>query len=202
MMGMPVAGMLISRRWDSRRLLFFGSIVTAAGTFALSFLNLNAGPWDFLIPQLVIGLGLSFTFVPLATITVDPIPAADMGYATSIIALMRNVGGGLGISAVTTLVARRQQFHHAILASGVGLYDAGGRRDRGAARGARARGRVAGSATNEAVALVGALVSRQALAMSYLDAFRVLGDPALRVSAPLVWIMQRRKTDALPVAAE
>ena len=202
LLGMPVAGMLISRRWDTRRLLFFGSIVTAAGTFALSFLNLNAGPWDFLLPQLVIGLGLSFTFVPLSTITVDPIPLADMGYATSITSLMRNVGGGIGISAVTTLVARRQQFHHAILAAGVGPYDPQAVSLIAGLREALVRaGSSAAGATNEAIALIGGLVNRQALAMSYLDAFRVLAL-LLLATAPLVWIMQRRTTDMRPGAGE
>jgi DHA2 family multidrug resistance protein len=192
MLGMPIAGVLISRRWDIRRLLFFGSLTTALGTFALSYLNLNAGPTDFLTPQLVIGLGLSFTFVPLATITVDPIPSPEMGYATSIIALMRNIGGGVGISMVTTLLARRQQFHRAMLAANLGSYD----RPTSAAMTrlgtalAHAGAPAAGAETG-ALAILSGLINRQALAMSYLDGFRVLAL-LLFITAPLVWLMHRR----------
>ncbi len=198
MIGMPIAGMLISRRWDTRRLLFVGSVATAAGTFGLSYLNLDAGPWNFLAPQLIIGAGLSFTFVPLATITVDPIPPQEMGYATSIIALMRNIGGGVGISMVTTLLARRQQFHHAVLAANIGPYDPRARvllDDIGRAL-VRAGAPAAGARTG-ALALVAGLINRQALALSYLDGFRLLAL-LLLCTAPLVWLMRRRDTDLAP----
>jgi MFS transporter, DHA2 family, multidrug resistance protein len=195
MAGMPLAGVLISRRWDTRRLLFAGALATALGTWLLSYLNLNAGPWDFLWPQLVIGAGLSFTFVPLATITVDPIPAPEMGYATSIIALMRNIGGGIGISAVTTLLARRTEFHRAMLAANVGPYDPQAAQMLAHLQAALTRaGASAAGARDQSVALLAGLVHRQALVMSYLDGFRALALLML-LAAPLVWIMQRRATD-------
>jgi hypothetical protein len=72
---------------------------------------------QFFWPQIVMGAGSSFMFVPLAAITVDPTPQEKMGYATSLIALARNVGAGIGISAFTAFVARREQFHQARLAA-------------------------------------------------------------------------------------
>jgi DHA2 family multidrug resistance protein len=193
MIGMPIAGILISRRWDIRRLLFTGSLLTAGGTFALSYLNLNAGPWNFLAPQLVIGAGLSLTFVPLSTITVDPIPPQEMGYATSIIALMRNVGGGVGISMVTTLLARRQQFHHAMLAAQVGPYDPWTVATLAQIRASLVHaGTAAAAAGNGALALLAGVINQQALALSYLDGFRVLAMLLLS-TAPLVWLMRRRE---------
>ncbi len=193
LIGMPVAGILISRRWDTRRLLFFGVVTAAIGTYALSSLSLDAGPWNFLVPQLVIGLGLAFTFVPLATVTVDPIAPEDMGYATSIIALMRNIGGGIGISAVTTLLARRAQFHRATLAAHVGAYDprVTSLLERLSAELVQG-GSSAGHAAAQALAMVSGLLNRQAAAMSYLDAFRVLALLML-LTAPLVWVMRRPK---------
>jgi hypothetical protein len=73
-----------------------GLIVSAIGAYMFSYLNLDAGPWNFFWPQIVMEAGLSFMFVPLATITVDPIRQEEMGYATSLIALARNLGAGLG----------------------------------------------------------------------------------------------------------
>ena len=114
---MPLAGYLIARRWDMRALLTGGLIVSAIGGYMFSYLNLNVGPWNFLWPEIVMGAGLSFMFVPLATITVDPIPQEEMGYATSLIALARNLGAGIGISVFATFVARREQFHQLRLAA-------------------------------------------------------------------------------------
>ena len=56
---------------------------------------------------------MALVFVPLTTVAMDPIPLESMGYATSIYSLMRNVGSSIGISFVTTMLARRAQFHQA-----------------------------------------------------------------------------------------
>jgi DHA2 family multidrug resistance protein len=48
---------------------------------------------------------------------VDPIPQQEMGYATSVIALARNLGAGIGVSVFTALVARREPLHQARLAA-------------------------------------------------------------------------------------
>jgi MFS transporter, DHA2 family, multidrug resistance protein len=192
---MPIAGMLISRRWDMRRLLTFGVLVAAIGMVMLSLLSLQAGPLNFVLPQLVIGLGLSFTFVPLATITVDPIPAEQMGYATSIIALMRNIGGGVGISAVTTLLARREQMHHLILSANVNSYSPPSEGFLAGLRGLLTRqGTGIAGAHTGALQMLDALVNRQATVLSYLDAFRVLALLFV-VAAPLIWIMRRAQAD-------
>ena len=57
------------------------------------------------------GAALALLFVPLTTATMDPIPKEEMGNATSMFNLMRNLGGGFGIAAATTFLFRRQQFH-------------------------------------------------------------------------------------------
>ena len=50
---------------------------------------------------------MSLLFVPLTTVTMDPIPREQMGNATSLFNLMRNIGGSIGIASVTTIVADR-----------------------------------------------------------------------------------------------
>jgi len=188
---MPIAGILISRRWDMRKMLFFGTLTAAAGLYGFSLLNLNAGPWNFVLPEAIMGLGFSFIFVPLATITVDPIPAEQMGYATSIIALMRNIGGGLGISAVTTLLARREQFHQDRLAAHITSFNPGTApllhemHQRLAQHGVNFTG-----SGQHALQLLYDLVLRQAAVLSYLDAFRFLTLLFIVVS-PLVWLMRK-----------
>lgn len=188
---MPVAGILISRHWDMRRMLFFGTLMAAAGLFGFSLLNLSAGPWNFVLPEAVMGLGFSFIFVPLATITVDPIPAEQMGYATSIIALMRNIGGGLGISAVTTLLARREQFHQERLASHITRFSPltapllAGLHQKVSQYGMNFAG-----AGRHSLQLLYDVLLKQAAVLSYLDAFRVLTLLFVVVS-PLVWLMRK-----------
>ena len=188
---MPIAGILIGKRWDMRVLLSAGLAVSGIGVFLFSFMNLNAGPWNFVWPEMVMGAGLSFMFVPLATITVDPIPQEEMGYATSLIALARNLGAGIGISVFTAFEVRREQFHQmrlgASAAQGQGLPAnllaelKGYLRQQGAGQ---------GGATHGALALFYRRLLQHASALSYLDGFRVMAV-LLFAAIPIVWIMKK-----------
>ena len=73
LIGMPVIGMLIGRI-DPRKMVAGGLIGGACTLFWLGELNLHAGYWDIFWPQFLQGLGLSLLFVPLTTISMDPIP--------------------------------------------------------------------------------------------------------------------------------
>jgi DHA2 family multidrug resistance protein len=71
---------------------------------------MNAGDWDIFWPQFLRGQALAPLFIPLTTITMDPIPKEERGNATSILFnLMRNIGGSIGIASATTLLARHTQ---------------------------------------------------------------------------------------------
>ena len=101
LIGMPMVGLLIGRI-DPRKMVAVGLIVGAVTLFWLGQLNLNAGYWDIFWPQFFQGLGLSALFVPLTTISMDPIPRERMGNATSLFNLMRNLGGSIGIASTGT----------------------------------------------------------------------------------------------------
>jgi len=188
---MPIAGYLISKRWDMRGLLSGGLVVSAIGAYLFSYLNLNAGPWNFLWPQIVMGAGLSFMFVPLATITVDPIPQHEMGYATSLIALARNLGAGIGISVFTAFVARREQLHQVRLSASMGQEQLiPSQTLSGLQALLQHAGENSVSAAHQALGLIYQQVLAVASELSYLDGFRVMAV-LLLVAVPLVWIMKK-----------
>lgn len=188
---MPIAGYLIGRRWDMRALLSGGLIVSAIGAYMFSYLNLNAGPWDFFWPQIVMGAGLSFMFVPLATITVDPIPQHEMGYATSLIGLARNLGAGIGISVFTAFEAHREQFHQVRLAAQTA-------QDQGLVSGMVSGverhlwrlGESSGVAAHQAKGTFYHQLLQHAAALSYLDGFRLMAV-LMFLAVPFVWIMKK-----------
>jgi DHA2 family multidrug resistance protein len=188
---MPLAGFLIGRRWDMRAMLFVGMLVSAVGVYSFSLLDLSAGPWNFVWPQILMGAGLSFTFVPLATITVDPIPSEEMGYATSVIALLRNIGASVGISIVATVLSRSRQAHQTRLVANV---TGSSNILRNTIAGLRAdflsHGVGAVQATKEAMAMVYRMALQQAAVLSYIDGFRLLAV-LFAIAAPLVWIMRK-----------
>src|SRR5689334_2030847 len=102
---MPLVGVLMSK-FEARKLMAFGFLVAAYSMWMLSEINLNAGYWDVFWPQFIQGVAMGFLFVPLTTVTHDPIPKEQMGNATSIFNLLRNIGGSIGISYVVTMTAR------------------------------------------------------------------------------------------------
>jgi MFS transporter, DHA2 family, multidrug resistance protein len=105
---MPLVGILISRV-DARKLLVLGCVGTGVSMYMFSVLSLNLGYWNIFWPQLLQGMSMATIFIPLTTVTMDPIPLDKMGNATSIFNLMRNVGGSVGIATATTIVARSSQ---------------------------------------------------------------------------------------------
>src|SRR5205814_10562221 len=115
---MPVVGTALVR-FDPRKLLACVLLGASWTLYALSNLNLNAGYWDVFWPQFVQGASLALLFVPLTTATMDPIPKEEMGNATSMFNLMRNLGGSVGIASGTTFLFRRQQLHTHLLGAQV-----------------------------------------------------------------------------------
>src|SRR5215469_14012356 len=166
---MPVVGILTGKV-DSRKLLAVGLIATACAMFMVSAFNLNVGFWDFWWPLMLQGAGLGLIFVPLTTVTNDPIPRERMGNATSIFNLMRNIGASMGISAVTTLQFRRMQAHINYLGQHV---DAANPATRNALEGLRnmfmTKGADAVTAQKQALAAIWGTVERQASMLSYND---------------------------------
>ncbi len=187
---MPIVGAIMIR-FDPRKLLTLGVGVAAFTLFQLSWLNLYSGYWDVFWPQFIQGLAMALLFVPLTTITMDPIPKENMGNATSIFNLMRNLGGSMGIANVTTIVARHTQMHINDLAAHVNAYALDARMTMSGLAGAFAsRGQDPSTASHSAYAATFGMVVQQAAMLSFVDAFWLLGLTFLLI-IPLIYIMKK-----------
>jgi DHA2 family multidrug resistance protein len=196
---MPVVGILMSKI-EPRKLLGTGLVVSAFSLFSLSRLNLNAGYWDIFWPQLLQGTAMGLLFVPLTTLTNGGIPKEEMGNATSLFNLMRNMGASIGIAGVTTTVARHSQSHINILSAHVTSGDQAAVAMLSSLKnGMMAHGMDATTAANQAYAAMFGLVERQAAMLSYVDAFRLLAAMFILV-LPLILIMRKPKGAAGPEA--
>src|SRR4051795_2690358 len=131
--GMPMIGLLIGRI-DARKMVATGLLIGGFTLLWLGQVNLHAGYWDIFWPQFLQGLGLSALFVPLTTISMDPIPRERMGNATSLFNLMRNLGGSIGIAVTGTLLARNQQAYINTFGAHVDAYSPASQRAFEAAR--------------------------------------------------------------------
>src|SRR5207247_10843753 len=111
---MPIVGLLVAKT-DPRKLLSIGLIGAALSLYALGSLNLGVGYWDIFWPQFFQGLSMGLVFVPLTTVTMSLIAREEMGNATSIFNLMRNLGGSVGIATIATMLSRNPQTQYNIL---------------------------------------------------------------------------------------
>lgn len=191
--GMPVVG-LIMLKFDPRKMLALGMVVCGLTLFQLSRLNLDAGFWDFCWPQFFMGLSLGLVFVPLTTISMAPIRKENMGNATSLFNLVRNLGGSIGISAVSTMQTRFQQRNINQLGAHVNPFSLAARGMMNSLEGMFvSRGSDIATAVHQARAAMFGMVEQQASMLAYNSIFLILAGLFLLM---LPFILLMRKPEA------
>lgn len=112
-------------------------------------------------------------------------PKTKNNKASSLTNLFRNQGGSFGIAFVTTLLARRTQYHHALIAehvtAGSPCYRA---LQRGCSKYLMVHGLLPADAALHAGARLALLVQQQAAFQAFMDCFTALGWIAL-IGVPL-----------------
>ncbi|MBM4442042.1 MAG: DHA2 family efflux MFS transporter permease subunit [Candidatus Rokubacteria bacterium] len=109
----------IVTRVDQRLMLAFGCLLNAVSLYMMTSLTLGMDYWALALPRFIQGFAVGFIFVPLSTLTLATIQRDKLVNATAAYGMLRNVGGSIGIAVVTTLLARRSQFHQTSLVSHV-----------------------------------------------------------------------------------
>ncbi len=113
-------GSLLSRRLipavGARRMIVAGAAITAVGGFWISRLpDHSAYAAHILVPTILIGLGMSLMFLPVAVAATSDLPPEDAGLASGLINMGRQIGGALGLAVLVTVAASSTK--HSTLAS-------------------------------------------------------------------------------------
>ena len=120
-------------------------------------------------------IGLGFLFVPITLVAYIGIPAEKNNAVAGIVNFMRNIGSSVGTSLVTTLIARRSQFHQQVL---VDYVREGNFNLRNSVTGLTAQLNHGGlgihEAQGQAYARIYQALQAQAGALAYMDTFMVL----------------------------
>jgi DHA2 family multidrug resistance protein len=162
-------------RVRNRYLLIIGFTLVAVSSFMLGRINLSADMAHVIWPSVVNGIGISFIFVPLTTATVAFLRQDQMGNATGLYNLMRNIGGSLGIALVTTMLARHAQIHQAMMVAHTTPYDPAFMHQLAATQAALAAHSDPVAATTQARHLLYGKVLQQASLWAFVDNFRLFG---------------------------
>jgi MFS transporter, DHA2 family, multidrug resistance protein len=170
---MIIVGRLIGKI-DGRYLIVFGFAILAASTYFLSDIDLTITIRSIAWPQVWSGFALGFVFVPLTVMATGTLSNEQIGNATGIYNLMRNVGGSFGIAAVTTMLARGAQAHQATMVAHLTPYDPVFReRLSEMIANFGAHGSIV-TATQQAYGAIYQTLVRQAMLLAYIDNFRLL----------------------------
>jgi DHA2 family multidrug resistance protein len=186
----------IPMRW----MLLLGFSLLATSSFLLAQVNMQVARINVIWPSEVNGIAISFIFVPLTTITMSQLSQRQLGNATGLYNLVRNLGGSFGIAFVTTMLARGAQAHQALMVGHLTPTDPAFVQRFAAAKHLLARHNDPVSATRQAFAAVYALLDQQAHLWAFVDNFALFGVLALTVM-PLIFLFKRVYHPKAPVPA-
>ncbi len=187
---MPVAGKL-TERIDARWMLAFGMLVCAYSLHIMAGFNLYIDFGTAAFARVLQGIAMPFFFVSLSVVTFAYVPREAMNTASPLYNLLRNLGGSFGVAFVTTLLARRTQYHHSVLSEGMTPLSAAYQLSYEQIRAGLAMqlGEVADLA-ERAQTLIYQMLQREASALAFNDAF--LSQGAIFVVLFFcVWFMRR-----------
>lgn len=189
---MAVAGMLIGKV-DPRLLVIVGIALSSASMVMMAGWNLEISETRVMATGFLQGLGMGLVFMPvnaLAFATIDPKYRTD---GASLMNLLRSIGGSIGISVATTLLAQNTQIAHEKIGANVTADTLAGLNVYDVTR--------AGDAGTAMIAMLNAEVTRQALMIAYLNDFLLMGIVCL-AAIPLVFLLRRPKARLEIVHAE
>jgi len=192
MIAMLFVGRLVGRV-DLRFLLFAGFSLTAFSIWQMCGYSLYLTQADIVWPSILQGIGLGLIFVPLSAAAFATLPADMRPQGTAIYSLIRNIGSGIGISMVQTLLVRNTQEAHAALVEHINLANPAFQDAPFAA--------AYNVANTASMAALDGEITRQAAMIAYLDDFWLMLILTLLV-LPLLLLIRPSRKKSVPAEVE
>jgi DHA2 family multidrug resistance protein len=194
---MFVAGRSLGK-FDPRIMVCMGYLVTAAGLYNLTRLDLNAAYGTVTLWRMLQVVGLPFIFIPISTLNYVGVPTNKMNQISSLSNFARNLGGSAGTALLTTFLARNAQVNQVTLAANVTSNSVPYRiYMQQMTEMLKAQGVSAADATQTAIAQAYQQMLAQASMLSYRNAFAILAG-VIFVLCPLPFLMRLPNKRARP----
>ena len=195
--GSPVIGFL-GTHIDNRKLLSAGFMGFGICSLYFGTVNLAIGPFTLLVPILITGFALSFVFVPLANLATSTLSREEMGNATGLFNMLRNIGGSIGIAMATTALIRRAAQHQNDLGGQISPSNPILQQKSAEIAAYLAHRMGPGAARPGSLGMLYGLMQQQAALKAYVDVFRWTALLAF-FCAGAVWLFKKpMKHTALP----
>jgi DHA2 family multidrug resistance protein len=105
----------LMKAFSPRVLIAGGCLMTIGVMFSLSTINTDTGSDQLYWPLIFRGFGTVMMFLPLSIVTLGTLPKHEVASGSGFFSLTRQLGGSIGIAAITTLVAKQQFVHRSQL---------------------------------------------------------------------------------------
>ncbi|MET7964670.1 MFS transporter [Micromonospora zamorensis] len=91
-------------RVGAKPLMVGGAVLAAVAMLALTQIDVDTSFLTLLLPaQVILGMGLGFTFVPLSSLALVGVPEHDAGAASATLNATQQIGGSLGTALLNTM---------------------------------------------------------------------------------------------------
>lgn len=107
---MPIVGWLSD--WSSPRFLsLIGLALLAFSMYLYGGISVYMSNWDIIYPTLIRGVGMGLLMAPIMTLALNAVPRKKAGMASSMLSIIQQVGGAVGIAILSTVLDNRTRFH-------------------------------------------------------------------------------------------
>ena len=197
---MPVVGQLVSRA-DPRLLIAAGFTTTSMALYHMTSINMQIDFHTAAMYRVYQMVGLAFLFIPISMLAYMGIPPHKSNQVAGMNNFMRNLGGSIGISMLSTWLQRLAQQHQVILSAhttaGDPLFT---QRITGLTQTLTNQGVPENEANARAYTMLGRTISGQASTLAYVDIISIMAVVIICL-VPLVFIMKRPPRNAVQVEA-
>lgn len=188
----------LSQRIDNRLMCMFGLAMFGISCLMNAYMDASTGYDQLMLSQIIRAVGQPFVMLTMSNFAMNGVSPKDMGSASSLFNMTRNLGGSIGIALLATTLTNREHFHSARLGESVSLASAATQSRLDAMTQAFiANGIDPATAANKALAAIDAIVRRESYVMAYNDGFWIVGVILLAACVPL-WFADKVKSPGGP----
>ncbi|GGC57615.1 DHA2 family efflux MFS transporter permease subunit [Undibacterium terreum] len=181
----------LSTRLDNRIMASFGLTMFGISCLINAYMDANVGYTQLILPQVVRAIGQPFLMLTLQTFVMQGVAPRDVGSASSLFNMTRNLGGSIGIAMLATMLTQRTQFHWSRIGEAASSYAlATQERLDQLTQSFVSSGIEPSMAAQQATQMINNLITREASVMAFNDCFWIMGV-VLIGCVPLVWMFDR-----------
>jgi DHA2 family multidrug resistance protein len=188
----------MSQRIDNRLMCMFGLGLFGISCLMNAYMDASTGYDQLMLSQIIRAIGQPFVMLTLSNFAMNGVAPKDMGSASSLFNMTRNLGGSIGIAMLATALTNREHFHSARIGEAVSLAaPATQTRLDQMTQAFIANGIDPATAAQQALAAISGIVRREAYVMAYNDGFWLVGVILLAAIIPL-WFADKVKSPGGP----